>query len=209
MLREPSGDGNAGLAEYPAPASEERARAAAGTLIRRRRASVSSRYGDHAEQVPDPESRVTLGERPATGTGCRCRAWTCASGDADVGSVLRAHRVLARLLGDCGAGRDGMRGPGSERAVARQRGAGDGRLPPDRPDADGGTTRAPGVVDGDLAVHGFRNLWVAGTGVLPTGSQAHPTFSAVSRALRLAEHLAAGGLAALPAVAARGGQGGG
>ena len=48
-----------------------------------------------------------------------------------------------------------------------------------------------GVVDGDLAVHGLRNLWVASTGVLPTGSQAHPTFAAVALALRLAEHLTA------------------
>jgi choline dehydrogenase-like flavoprotein len=48
-----------------------------------------------------------------------------------------------------------------------------------------------GVVDRDLAVHGFGNLWIAGTGVLPTGGQAHPTFAAVALAHRLAGRIAA------------------
>jgi choline dehydrogenase-like flavoprotein len=47
-----------------------------------------------------------------------------------------------------------------------------------------------GVVDAEGRVHGVRNLYVAGTSVLPTGSASNPTFTALALALRLADHLA-------------------
>lgn len=57
-----------------------------------------------------------------------------------------------------------------------------------------GTTRmsaspADGVVSRDLAVHGVDGLHVASTSVLPTSSQANPTFMGVAFAVRLADHL--------------------
>ena len=152
--------------------------------------------GYHAEQVPDPESRVTLGEgRDAHGVPLP--RVDLRYGNADIASVLKAHRVLDRLLRAAGQGRvEWVRGA-AERAEHVRAQAMDGYH-------QIGLTRMAaspreGVVDGDLAVHGVRNLWIAGTGVLPTGSQAHPTFSAVARALRLAEHLAAGRARSRPA----------
>ncbi len=57
-----------------------------------------------------------------------------------------------------------------------------------------GTTRAHadpkrGVVDGNGAVHGVANLFIAGGSVFPTGGVAPPTLTVVALALRLADHL--------------------
>jgi choline dehydrogenase-like flavoprotein len=46
-----------------------------------------------------------------------------------------------------------------------------------------------GVVDRDLAVHGFPALHVASSAVFPTSSQANSTFMIVVFALRLADRL--------------------
>ena len=57
-----------------------------------------------------------------------------------------------------------------------------------------GTTRMSarpedGVLDRDLAVHGFRDLFVASSSAFVTSSQANTTFTIVVFALRLADHL--------------------
>lgn len=46
-----------------------------------------------------------------------------------------------------------------------------------------------GVVDRNCRIHGIENLYVGGSSVFATGSFAHPTFTIVELALRLAEHL--------------------
>lgn len=46
-----------------------------------------------------------------------------------------------------------------------------------------------GVVNRDCRVHGIQNLYIGGSSVFATGSYAHPTFTIVQLALRLAEHL--------------------
>jgi choline dehydrogenase-like flavoprotein len=46
-----------------------------------------------------------------------------------------------------------------------------------------------GVVDRDCRVHGFDNLYVAGSAVYPTGGYVNPTLTVVALALRLADHL--------------------
>jgi choline dehydrogenase-like flavoprotein len=46
------------------------------------------------------------------------------------------------------------------------------------------------VVDANARVHGIGNLYVAGSAVFPSSSQANPTLAAIALALRLAEHLA-------------------
>ncbi len=45
------------------------------------------------------------------------------------------------------------------------------------------------VVDSDLKVWGFNNLWVVSTGVLPTAGTANPTFTMLCLAQHLAENL--------------------
>jgi choline dehydrogenase-like flavoprotein len=46
-----------------------------------------------------------------------------------------------------------------------------------------------GVVDADCRVHGYDNLYVAGSSVFPTGGWANPTLTIIAMALRLADHL--------------------
>jgi choline dehydrogenase-like flavoprotein len=58
-----------------------------------------------------------------------------------------------------------------------------------------GTTRmgedaSASVVDGDCRVHGYANLFVAGSSVFPSGGYANPTITIVALALRLADTLA-------------------
>lgn len=55
-----------------------------------------------------------------------------------------------------------------------------------------GSDRSTGVVDKQLKVFGINNLYVGGTSVLPTGSHANPTLTALALSLRLADHLACG-----------------
>jgi choline dehydrogenase-like flavoprotein len=54
-----------------------------------------------------------------------------------------------------------------------------------------GGSRSAGVVDCDGKVFGVNNLYVAGSAVFPTSSQANPTLTIVALAVRLAEHLRA------------------
>ena len=58
-----------------------------------------------------------------------------------------------------------------------------------------GTTRmgddpSTSVVDGECRVHGYANLFVAGSSVFPSGGYANPTITIVALALRLADTLA-------------------
>ena len=57
-----------------------------------------------------------------------------------------------------------------------------------------GTTRmsldpAHGVVDADCRVHGYENLFVAGSSVFTTGGWANPTLTILALTDRLADHL--------------------
>lgn len=141
----------------------------------------------HSEQAPNPDSRVMLSDR-SDANGVPLPRLDLRFGEDDVRSVVTAHRVLDRLLRQDGWGRLSWTRDASETTEHVMSQAMDGYH-------QIGLTRMSlgprdGVVDSNLAVHGLNNLWIAGTGVLPTGSQAHPTFSAVALAIRLAEHLA-------------------
>jgi choline dehydrogenase-like flavoprotein len=57
-----------------------------------------------------------------------------------------------------------------------------------------GTTRMAnhdtlGVVDANCRIHGMSNLYVAGSSVFPTSGHANPTLTIIALALRLADHL--------------------
>ena len=56
-----------------------------------------------------------------------------------------------------------------------------------------GTSRSTSVVDRDCRVHGYRNLFVAGSSVFPTVGYASPTLTIVALSLRLADAIAVAG----------------
>jgi choline dehydrogenase-like flavoprotein len=138
------------------------------------------------EQVPDPESRVTLSDKQdALGSHMPRVDWR----------ISEQERVTARFITE---------------AVARHLHSLDfGQLRPLPWLYDGGavkpqdlsgtfhhiaTTRMSaspkdGVVDKDCRVHGFQNLFMAGCSVFATGGHANPTLTIVALAIRLADYL--------------------
>ena len=140
----------------------------------------------HAEQAPNPLSRVTLGrETDALGMPRLVVDWRHSA--LDMHTVRTGFAVLAAELAACGAA-DLRHDPDGVEVAALQDGAygghhiGTARISPDA---------RTGVVDSHCRVHGVSNLFVAGSAVFPTSSQANPTLTIVAMALRLAGHLEA------------------
>lgn len=141
----------------------------------------------HAEQSPDPLSRVRLTDAvdavdmPRLKIEMRFRV-------EDAAGIVRAHEVLDRALRSAGVGHLEFRTGPEGRVAAVMAQAADGFH-------QTGTTRmsaAPedGVVDADSRVHGFDNLHIASSSVFPSAGQANPTLLAVALGLRLAARLA-------------------
>ena len=141
----------------------------------------------HAEQLPNPDSRVvrTVGD---DGTPVLRVDYRYLEGDVD--SLLRCHELLDAELQAAGLGRleyrasddDGVRALAWEQATDGFHSIGTTRMSA-RPDE--------GVADGDCRVHGVANLYIASTSLLPTSAEANPTFFAAALAVRLAHHLSA------------------
>ena len=149
------------------------------------------RYGleYHAEQLPDPESRLTLGDgaRPARPAPAPHRP-----------ALLRRRRGLGASAptprSRPGSPATAWRGSTTTRAGGRGAAAvlaeRQGRRAPGRHDPHGATAPGQGVVDGHCRVFGTPGLHVVSTAVLPTSGQANPTLTAVQLGLRLADELA-------------------
>jgi choline dehydrogenase-like flavoprotein len=150
------------------------------------------RYGleYHAEQLPHPDSRLTLAAARDRLGQPRLRIDLRFS-EADAASVLRAHAALEAWLGRNRLGRLAYYGrDAAARAAEVLANARDGahqvgtiRM---------GTDPASAVVDRDCRAFGVPNLHVVSTAVLPTSGQANPTLTAVQLGLRLAAALADG-----------------
>jgi choline dehydrogenase-like flavoprotein len=139
----------------------------------------------HGEHLPHRVSRVEpTRERDALGMP-RLRT-NLYFGEEDVASVVRVHEELDRTLRAQGLGRVEMLHGDVEGAIREQLFGGYHQA---------GTTRMSaepedGVVDADLAVHGFEDLYLASSAAFPTSSQANSTFMLVAFASRLADRLA-------------------
>jgi choline dehydrogenase-like flavoprotein len=139
----------------------------------------------HGEHLPHRQSQVEpSAERDALGMP-RLRTHLHFS-EEDVRSVSRAHELLDRSLREQGLGEVEMLYDDVDGAVREQLFGGYHQA---------GTTRMSaraedGVVDGNLAVHGFEDLFVASSSVFPTSSQANSTFTLIAFAIRLADRLA-------------------
>ena len=136
------------------------------------------------EQVPNSESRVTLGQ-DRDRLGCRRTVLRWRLSAIDKSTAHRAHAILSEELtqSDVGhmtssMGREADPWPTSVRGARHHMGTTRMHVDPRR-----------GVVDADCRVHGIANLYVAGSSVFPTSGAANPTFTIVALALRLARHL--------------------
>jgi choline dehydrogenase-like flavoprotein len=140
----------------------------------------------HAEQRPDAASRVRLGDtRDVLGQPRLVVEHRFNRGDA--ASVVASHELIAARLAECGLARlDFTIAPEARvDAVLAQVGDGFHQIGTARMAAD----PREGVVDGHCRVHGSTNLFVVGSAVFPTSSQANPTLLAVALSARLGAHL--------------------
>ncbi len=138
----------------------------------------------HSEQVPNPESRVSLSnEKDAL--GMRRLNIELRFTDQDIESVVKAHHHWDQHLRKHDCGYLEYLSEDLEAAVWSQAGDGFHQV---------GTTRmsehpSQGVVDVNLNVHGFDDLFVASSSTFVTSGQANSTFMIVAFALRLADYL--------------------
>ena len=138
----------------------------------------------HGEQAPRADSRVTLCERTdALGMPQLRVDWRY--GADDVESLRRTLDVLAQEFERTGTGQLEYNGDTLEQDLLRFGAYGGHHI---------GTTRMgrnprTSVVDPDCRVHSVRNLFIAGSSVFPTSSQANPTLTLIALALRLGSHL--------------------
>jgi choline dehydrogenase-like flavoprotein len=138
----------------------------------------------HGEHLPHRESRAEpTSDRDALGVP-RLRTHL-QFGEEDIAAVMRAHRRLDEYLREHGLGYLEYLYEDSEAAVREQLFGGYHQA---------GTTRMSalpqdGVVDRNLAVHGFDDLHIASSSTFVTSSQANSTFMIIVFALRLVDHL--------------------
>ncbi len=141
-----------------------------------------------AEQAPNPESRVRLGdELDALGQRRVVLDWRLAT--LNRRTFVEAAHLWARIFTRSGIGRVKLVPWLVEDDESWWR-----RITPGWHHM--GTTRmsadpASGVVDPSCRVHGVDNLYVAGASVFPTSSYINPTLTLVALALRLARQLRA------------------
>ena len=153
------------------------------SVIIRSRANLYS-LDFHAEQQPNPSSRIRLGHDVDVLHVPRLLVdWRYTEGDLD--TVRRSIALLAADLAHSGVGRLEY-DPESVEAEMTRYGAYDGHH---IGTARMGTDPRSSVVDADCRVHGVSNLFIASSAVFPTSSQANPTLTIVALALRLATHL--------------------
>ena len=148
--------------------------------------SAANRYAleFHAEQAPNPDSRLTLSaERDALGMPRLKVDWRIT--DLDIESLEKSYALLAAELERTGAGRLDFDRESIRERAHRHGIVGGHHIGTTRMAAD----PKQGVVDTHLRVHGVGNLYVASSSVFPTSGQANPTLTILALTLRLARHL--------------------
>jgi choline dehydrogenase-like flavoprotein len=135
-----------------------------------------------AEMRPRASNRVVIGAvRSRSGLyGIDAR---CVIDAADLVNVEATIRLLGESLIALGRGRVRV----NNDAIYRDVTGGGHTMGTTRM----GETASASVVDRDCRVHGYANLFVAGSSVFPTGGYANPTFTIVALAMRLADTIAA------------------
>jgi choline dehydrogenase-like flavoprotein len=138
----------------------------------------------HAEQQPNPASRITLSERlDALGMPQIRIDWRYTADDVD--TVTRALALLREDLHRSNTGSFEYDPAAVEAEMIRYGAYGGHHIGTARMGSDPRTS----VVNADCRLHGVENLYVASAATFPTSSQANPTLTVVALALRLATHL--------------------
>jgi choline dehydrogenase-like flavoprotein len=138
----------------------------------------------HGEQIPRPDSRVTLTDRTDVLGMPQLRVdWRYSP--EDIESVARTLDVMAQEFERSGAGRLTYDRATLEEDLMRFGAYGGHHIGTARMGSDVRTS----VVNADCQVHSVRNLFVAGSAVFPTSSQANPTLTLIALSLRLGRHL--------------------
>lgn len=137
------------------------------------------------EQQPLASSRVQLA--PAVDAlGMRRLRVDWRYGRADIESIARTLDLVAAELARTGVGRFEYDPATLEQDLMRYGAYGGHHIGTARMGTDPRTS----VVDADCKLHAVGNLYVAGSAVFPTSSQANPTLTIVALSLRLADRLA-------------------
>jgi len=136
-----------------------------------------------SEQIPNPDSRVTLSdERDDLGQPRARVDWRLADDDLD--AIRRSQELLDAELRRVGIGRVvGMLG---DESPPTHIGIGNHHMGTTRMGASAFTS----VVDPQGRMHDVANLYVTGSSVFPRGGAANPTLTIVALAHRLADELA-------------------
>jgi len=138
----------------------------------------------NAEQVPNPESRVSLSnERDALGLQRLTIDWRMT--EQDTSSIVQSHSILQKAVVDSGIGQLEFFDPDMDAAARRSVPVGGHHIGTARMSDD----PRSGVVDASCRLHSVPNVYVAGSAVFPTCGQANPTLTIVALAIRLADHL--------------------
>ena len=142
---------------------------------------------NHIEQVPNPDSRITLDtERDVTGLNRVLLNWQF--GDQERATYTRVQEIMGEELGRARLGRvrtilddpetgwpsvnGGLRGAWHQMGTTRM------HLDPRQ-----------GVVDENCRIHSIGNLYLAGSSVFPTSGYTNPTLTIVALAIRLSDHI--------------------
>jgi len=138
----------------------------------------------HGEQIPQAHSRVTLaGGTDALGMPRLKVDWRYSR--ADIDSLGASLDVMAEEFARSGKARFDYNRHTLEEDVMRFGAYGGHHIGTARMGVDPRSS----VVDANCRVHSVRNLFVAGSAVFPTSSQANPTLTLIALSLRLGDFL--------------------
>ena len=137
------------------------------------------------EQQPHPESRIKLADAvDKLGMRRLCIDWRYRP--EDIHSIGRTLDILAAEFARSGAGHLQIEHAHLQDDLLRYGAYGGHHIGTTRMGRDPRTS----VVDPNARVHDVANLYIAGSAVFPTSSQANPTLTLLALSLRLADHLA-------------------
>ncbi len=143
-------------------------------------------FENHCEQVPNPDSRVSLSDtKDALGQNRAKLHWQLSQ--LDIEGIGKAQRLIAQEVGRAGIGRMKVFVPSEDADIPAvvhwvRHHIGTTRMNDDP---------KRGVVDSNCRIHGLENIYIAGSSVFPTESHPSPTLTLTALAIRLADHLKA------------------